>query len=103
MAARKITEALYNTVSAHKNIANVYFTKDNKYYYNAFTVNEKQKDGSTKPVLYARTKDITTPVQGQTLGETTTIGIPETAIVETISRADLLKMTPEPPAQVATN
>ncbi len=100
---QKISAELYATVAAHKNIANVFFSKESKYYFNAFAVNEKQKDGSTKAVLYARTKDVTTPVTGQTIGATTVTGIPETIIVETISRADLLKMTPEAAVPAKSN
>jgi len=93
--AQSISAELYNTVSAKKNIKNIYFTQSGAFYFNAFTVNEKQKDGSTKPVLYARTKDVKTPVPGQTLGEVIVVGIPETAITETITRTALLAMKPE--------
>ena len=92
---RKISAELYETVLAHEHIKNVYFSKENKYYFNAFIVNEIQKDGSTKPVLYARTKNVTTPVPGKTIGDTTVVGIPGTAITETITRATILATKPE--------
>ena len=99
--AQTISTALYKAVSGKKNIQNVYFTKTGEFYFNAFTVNEKQKDGSTKPVLYARTKEIKTAVPGQTLATVTTVGVAETAITETITRAALLAMKPEAPVVAA--
>lgn len=100
---QKISAGLFETVSTHPHIANVYFTADGKYYFNAFTVAEKQKDGSTQNVLYARTKQVTNPVTGQTIGNTTTVGVPHTAITQTLTRAALLALTPEPPAPPKEN
>jgi len=99
--AQTISAALYNTVSKNKNIQNIYFTASGAFYFNAFTVNEKQKDGSTKPVLFARTKEIKTAVPGQTLAAVTIAGVPQTAITETLTRAALLALKPEAPVVAA--
>ena len=100
--AQTISAALYNTVSKKAGIKNIYFTKSGDYYFNAFTVNELQKDGSTKPALYARTTELKKAVPGQTLGTVTVVGVPETAITETIARTALLAMKPEPAVEAAT-
>ncbi len=57
-------------------------------------------DEAGKKVKYARTFDVVVSKPGLTVGEKVKKGVPETLIVETIKRDDILKLTPEaiPPA-----
>lgn len=84
----KISYELYDTVEQNEHIQEVYFTKDNTHF-----LNKHELEGK----FYGRLKVkqvLSHSVGDKKFFKMETIHTPETLIVETLSRKDILKMEP---------